>query len=62
MYSLLIDLNANPPKISLKSTDSIEMAKHSEEYAFVDVLRFEQHKMGFFYQKPTPNLSGEVQY
>ena len=61
MHNLLIDLNSNPPKISLKSTDSIVMSLDSE-YVFMDVLRLETNKWVFFYQVPTPNLNGEVKY
>ena len=61
MYNLSIDLLANPPKIALKSTDSI-MVEQSSSYQFLDVLRLDTMKYAFFYQIPIGNGSGEVQY
>ena len=39
-YSVIIDQAINPPKIQLKSTDSIIIPPRIGKYQFVDVLRF----------------------
>ena len=57
MYNLSIDLVANPPKIALKSTDSI-MVEQSSSYQFLDVLRLDHMKYAFYYQIPIGNGSG----
>ena len=62
MYNLTLDLLANPPKISLDSTDSIMVNTHTSGYSFFDVLRLDTSRYAFFYQISTPNYSGEVQY
>ena len=61
-YNVVIDLVSNPPKLQLKSTDSIVIPERKGKYLFMDVLRFEEHKIGFFYQISSPNLAGEVKY
>ncbi len=39
-YNVLIDLTANPPKLTLKSTDALITPDRGAEYVFMDVLRF----------------------
>jgi hypothetical protein len=39
-YNVLIDLAVNPPKISLKSTDSLVTEERASNYEFMNVLRF----------------------
>ena len=39
VYNLQIDLHANPPKISLKSTDSLLMNHQATGLQFMDILR-----------------------
>lgn len=39
-YNVIIDISANPPKISLKSTDSLMTEERGSIYKFMDVLRF----------------------
>jgi len=39
-YNVVIDLAANPPKIQLKSTDSIVVPERKGKYLFMDLLRF----------------------
>ena len=58
MYALQVDLLANPPKISLRSSDSLLTHGLVNKFTFLDVLPFDNHRWGFFYQVPTPNLSG----
>ena len=58
MYHLHLDLLANPPKISLQSTDCIMVDSLTPGYRFMDVLRLDTHKYVFFYQIPSANLNG----
>ena len=39
-YNLVIDLAVNPPKLALKSTDSIVVPERKGKHVFMDVLRF----------------------
>lgn len=60
-YSFAIDLVSNPPKMSINSIDSITNVEN-QQYAFVDAIKLEDHKVAFFYQNPTISRSGEVKY
>ena len=60
-YNVTIDLVTNPPKLSIKSFDSVTQA-HLPKFNFLDAVKFEDHKLAFFYQVPSPNVSGEVKY
>ena len=62
MYSIVVNLQANPPKINLKSTDSIVINHQNSNMAFMDILRFEANKWAFFYQLPAAQSNGEVKY
>jgi len=41
VYSLQVNLHANPPKITLKSTDSILINTQLQSLEFMDILRLE---------------------
>ena len=58
---MTIDLVANPPKLAIKSFDSVTQA-HLPKFNFLDALKFEDHKLAFFHQLSSPNASGEVKY
>jgi hypothetical protein len=60
-YNVTIDLVTNPPKLAIKSFDSITQIEHPK-FLFLDTIKFEDHKLAFFYQLPSPNASGEVKY
>jgi hypothetical protein len=60
-YNVIIDLVSKPPKLTIQSFDSISSIEH-QKYVFLDAIKFEEHKLAFFYQLPFPNNSGEVKY
>lgn len=56
-YYVNIDLVSNPPKLQIHSFDSI-INIDTQKYQFLDAIKFEQHKIAFFYFLPFTNNSG----
>jgi hypothetical protein len=51
-YRLQAYLNSNPPKLTITSEDSVIAVPENSRYTFLDALKFDQHRIGFFYQLP----------
>jgi hypothetical protein len=50
MYQFLLNLNAIPPKISLKSSDSIEIPLFDDSFEYFEALQLNGDNYALFYQ------------
>jgi hypothetical protein len=61
-YNVVIDLISNPPRLTIKPYDSIVFVSENNRYKFVEAIKFEDHKIAFFYQLAAPSITGEIKY
>jgi|GWRWMinimDraft_12_1066020.scaffolds.fasta_scaffold284692_1 hypothetical protein len=50
IYQFKVDLTVNPPRLSLESTDSIELPPFPNGYEYVDAVEILTDNFAIFYQ------------